>query len=101
MNFPNLETQTLLETKTIRIDSRLINHELHLTTVLIQVIYTDHSFYTIGIHSLDGDGIAEFRMISDVCRDRAEAETLFRALSDGTVTPCTLEYILSDGIGTP
>ncbi|MBQ7938805.1 MAG: hypothetical protein IJ281_00310 [Clostridia bacterium] len=99
MNFPNIETQTLLETKTIQIDTRLINHELHLTTVLIQVIYTDHSFYSIGIHSLNGNGIAEFRMINDVCRDKTEAEALFRILSDGEVTPCTLEYILSDLIG--
>ena len=97
MKYPTHECPQPLESRTIQTHYEKIG-TLHLTTVLIQVIYTDYSYYSIGVHSADGTQV-EFRMISDVSRNESEAIDLFRAVSAGGVTPCTLEYVLSDCIG--
>ena len=97
MKYPTHECIQPLESRTI--ETHVTNIDaITLTTVLVQVIYPDYSYYSIGIHSANA-GHAEFRMISDVCRDASEAMELFRTVSAGEVTPCTLEYVLSDCIG--
>ena len=97
MKYPTHECIQPLESKTIQTHITQID-TIHLTTVLVQVIYPNYSYYSIGVHAAN-DGHAEFRMISDVSRDASEAMDLFRTVSAGKVTPCTLEYVLSDCIG--
>ena len=97
MKYPTHECIQPLESRTIQTHYVTIG-TLRLTTVLVQVIYTDFSYYSIGVHSSDSTQ-AEFRIISDVSRDATEAMKLFRTVSAGEVTPCTLEYILGDCIG--
>ena len=97
MKYSVLETIQPLETKTIQTHLTKIG-DIHITTVLVQVIFADYSYYSLGVHTMQAD-CAEFRMISDVARNEADAEKLFRFTAMGEVTPCTLEDILRDCIG--
>ena len=51
--------------------------------------------YAIAVR-IESDDRAEDAVVHDVCRNRAEAETLFHAIVKGLVTPCTLMDVLED-----
>lgn len=99
MKYISNDMQTVLESKTLRIDSKRITESLHLTTVLLQIYCTDHCHYTLCILSQESDSQADFRMIDDITRDRTEAESIFSVIAAEGVTPCTLGDVLQDMIG--
>ena len=99
MNSQTMNMQTVLQSKTLRIESRQIPSALTLTTLLMQIDYPEYSYYSIGVLCEEADGTTEFRMIHDITRSITEAERIFTAVVEGTVTPCTLEDVLQDMIG--
>lgn len=99
MMFPTTDIHAVLESKTVHTVSKKVTDTLHLTTVLMQIHCTDYSFYSIGVLALDETSQADFRMVHDITREYDEAERIFKAITDGNVTPCTLEDVLCDMIG--
>lgn len=93
------ETQAVLESKTLRIESRKITENLHLTTVLLQISNTEYCHYAIGVFSQESGNPSDFRIVDDITRDRTEAYKLFALIVNGGVTPCTLVDVLQDIIG--
>ncbi len=76
---------------------RHVGEGLTLISTLMRNDTASHSFFSIAVSLFAPDtGRNDARMIENVTTDGKTAEELFRRITEGTVTPCTLSDVLED-----
>jgi len=63
---------------------------------LLQTTTEEGSVFSVAVTLFSGIFQTDARLIRDISRNRKEAENLFRLISAGAVTPCTLADVLED-----
>ncbi len=97
MLFPK---ETILTDHSIRPTKVVVRHVgegLTLISILLRTDTGHTSSFSIAVTLFDGNSANnDARMIEDVTADTDEAEKLFRLITEGAVTPCTLSDVLED-----
>ena len=85
------------DTRALQTEVRKIKDGYTLITVLLETNTYQRTFYSIAITLFtEKQPEADARLIEDVTGDRSVAQSLFRLITEGTVTPCTLSDVLED-----
>lgn len=70
-----------------------------LITTLLETEEESRTHYSISVALFTKDPCGtDARLIRDITGERGTAESLFRLITDGTVTPCTLPDVLEDAL---
>ena len=87
------------KTRAVCTEIRMPDEGLTLITTLLETRLTDRTYYSVAV-TLIGEApySADARLIEDITEDYGTAESLFRKIADGTVTPCTLADVLEDAL---
>ena len=67
-----------------------------LITNLLHTAREGCSFFSIAVTMFCDDAPGDMQFVEDFARTPETAQSLFRQISDGTVTPCTLCDVLED-----
>ncbi len=70
-----------------------------LTSVLSETTAAGRRYYSITAAVGKDSAADDICTVSDVTGDPADAERIFRMITDGCVMPCTLEDVISDILG--
>ncbi|MBE6561535.1 MAG: hypothetical protein E7662_10470 [Ruminococcaceae bacterium] len=70
-----------------------------LTSVLSETTAAGRRYYSITAAVGKDEAAEDICTVSDITGDPAEAERIFRMITDGFVMPCTLEDVISDILG--
>lgn len=74
-----------------------VGEDLTLISTLVRNDTAQHPFFSIAVTLFaPNTGRNDARMIENVTTDGNTAEELFRRITEGTVTPCTLSDVLED-----
>ena len=83
-------------TRSVSTEIRHLPEGRILITNLLHTAREDCSFFSIAV-TMFRDGLPDdMRFVEDFTRTPETAQSLFRQITDGTVTPCTLCDVLED-----
>ena len=70
-----------------------------LTTILSETTDRGRQYFSITVLQRTEEGTQSVCTVPDITAAREEADELFRAITEGYVTPCTLQDVISDLLG--